>query len=425
MNKPIDITGVEIRTERLLLRPFRESDLQDFYEYCKVDGVGQMAGWHPHESIEVSREILHHFLEGKKTFALEYEGKVIGSLGVEKYSEYWFPQLAPYQGRAIGYVLSKAYWGKGLMPEAVGAVKEWLFEKEELDFINAGHFDWNRQSARVIHKSGFRYMGTIPYETHVGTVETDYEYICFHPKYDKPLIDLPKIGILCAADDEAAPFLSMMQQESKTQKGKATFWHGTLEGVAVTVAWSGVCKVNAAIATQLLIDTYGCTHVINSGTCGGMSREAGILDTVVSEKVCHHDMDPGILTDYHPYMDSIWYSADERLLAAAKAAAKACPEYPVHFGQTVTGEAFIDDHNRAAIKGELAPLSVDMETAAAAQVCYAFEIPFMAIRTVTDNPECSGSEAYHANCDRAGEIAASITRQTVAEWKRLRMPARK
>ena len=66
-----------------------------------------------------------------------------------------------------------------------------------------------------------------------------------------------------------------------------------------------------------------------------------------------------------------------------------------------------------------------METAAAAQVCYAFEIPFLAIRTVTDNPECSGSEAYHANCDRAGEMAASITRQTVAEWKRLRMPAGK
>ena len=119
MNKPMDITGVEIRTERLIIRPWRESDLQDFYEYAKVDGVGQMAGWPPHKNIEVSREILNHFIEGKKTFALELEGKVIGSLGVEKYNEYWFPQLSPYQGRAIGYVLSKDYWGRGLMPEAV------------------------------------------------------------------------------------------------------------------------------------------------------------------------------------------------------------------------------------------------------------------------------------------------------------------
>ena len=51
-------------------------------------------------------------------------------------------------------------------------------------------------------------------------------------------------------------------------------------------------------------------------------------------------------------------------------------------------------------------------------MCHAFDIPFLAIRTVSDNPECSGSEAYHANCDRAGEIAADVTRQTVHEWKK-------
>lgn len=423
MNKEIDITGVEIKTERLIIRPFREDDLQDFYEYARVDGVGQMAGWKPHESIAVSREILQHFLEGKKTFALEYEGKVIGSLGVEKYNEYFFPQLAPWQGRAIGYVLSKAYWGRGLMPEAVRAVKNYLFEKEKLDFVNVGHFDWNRQSARVIHKCGFQYMGTIPYETHVGTVETDFEYICFHPKYEKPLIALPRIGILCAADDELAPFLPMMQVEKETKKGLAAFTHGTLEGIGTVAAWCGVCKVNAAIATQILIDTYGCTHVINAGACGGMAREAAILDTVVSERVAHHDVDPCILTEYHPYMESIWFKADDGLLQAARAAAEKMPG-AVHFGQTVTGEAFIDDGNRASIKGELQPLSVDMETAAAAQVCHAFGIPFLAIRTVSDNPECSGSEAYHANCNQAGEIAAAVTRQTLAEWKKGQMITR-
>lgn len=418
MNKPIDITGVVLKTERLILRPFQESDLEDFYAYAKVDGVGQMAGWQPHKSIEESKEILDHFIQGKKTFALEYKGKVIGSLGIERYNEMQFRELSPYLGRAIGYVLSKAYWGRGLMPEAVEVVKKYLFNAQQLDFIMVGHFDWNRQSARVIHKSGFQYYATIPYETHVNTVETDFEYICFHPKYHKPLLKLPKIGILCAAKDELSPFLDMMQVESETKKGLATFYHGTLEGVRVTAAWCGVCKVNAAIATQILIDTYGCNYVMNAGVCGGMAKETGILDTIVSETAAHHDMDPGILTDYHPYMESIWFRADESLLKAARAAAESLPEYPVHFGRTVTGEAFIDDHNRASIKGELAPLSVDMETAAAAQVCHAFDIPFLAIRTVSDNPECSGSEAYHANCDRAGEIAADVTRQTVHEWKK-------
>ena len=75
MNALIDISGVELRTERLLLRPWRETDLEDFYAYAREDGVGQMAGWKPHESIEESRQILEMFIAEKKTFALEHEGK--------------------------------------------------------------------------------------------------------------------------------------------------------------------------------------------------------------------------------------------------------------------------------------------------------------------------------------------------------------
>ena len=44
MNTPIDISNVVLTTERLVLRPWRETDLEDLYEYAKVDGVGQMAG---------------------------------------------------------------------------------------------------------------------------------------------------------------------------------------------------------------------------------------------------------------------------------------------------------------------------------------------------------------------------------------------
>ena len=182
MNAPIDISDVTIKTERLLLRPWRESDLADFYAYARVDGVGQMAGWLPHENIEKSREILNHFIEGKKTFALEYQGKVIGSLGVEEYREALYPELAALQGRSIGYVLSKDYWGQGLMPEAVNAVTHWLFDAVKLDFIFVGHFDWNSRSRRVIEKCGFRYLTSTKYETRYGTTETTMDYVLYHPE---------------------------------------------------------------------------------------------------------------------------------------------------------------------------------------------------------------------------------------------------
>ena len=183
MNKQIDITGILLTTKRLTLRPWRESDLADFYEYASVDGVGQMAGWVPDRNVEESKVILSHFIEGKHVFALEHQGKVIGSLGVEKYREENYPELDALQGREIGYVLSKAYWGQGLMPEAVQAVIDWLFSEEKLDFIICGHFIRNDRSRRVIEKCGFRYIKTVDFATKYETVEPSNDYILWREQY--------------------------------------------------------------------------------------------------------------------------------------------------------------------------------------------------------------------------------------------------
>ena len=177
MNAQIDITGIVLKTERLILRPWRQEDLDDFFEYASVDGVGQMAGWLPHESKELTQMILDSFIEGKKTFALELGGKVIGSLGIENYKEDEFPELEGLCGRSIGYVLSKDHWGKGLMPEAVKAVLGYLFEDAEMDFLLVSHYVWNGQSRRVIQKSGFHYVKTIQLQTRYNTIEDTLVYV--------------------------------------------------------------------------------------------------------------------------------------------------------------------------------------------------------------------------------------------------------
>ncbi|MBQ1446932.1 MAG: GNAT family N-acetyltransferase [Solobacterium sp.] len=107
MNAEIDISGVTLITERLIIRPWRMEDLADFYEYASVDGVGQAAGWSPHKSIDESRVILTMFIEGKNEFALECNSKAIGSLGIERYNEERFPEFETMKCREIGYVLGK------------------------------------------------------------------------------------------------------------------------------------------------------------------------------------------------------------------------------------------------------------------------------------------------------------------------------
>jgi len=112
-------------------------------------------------------------------------------LGIEYYSEESYPELASLRGREIGYVLSREYWGQGLMPEAVQAVIAYLFAREGLDFLLVGHFEQNRRSARVIEKCGFRHVRTRPYTTQRGTTETAREYILYHPEFPpekRPLI---------------------------------------------------------------------------------------------------------------------------------------------------------------------------------------------------------------------------------------------
>ena len=182
MLAPVDVTNIRIETDRLILRPWQESDLGDFYEYARVDGVGQMAGWMPHESIETSKMILDSFICHKKTFALELKenGKVIGSLGLEERDDDLdIPEAL--SGREIGYVLSKDYWGRGLMPEAVKAVIGYCFRELYWDWLTCGHFVWNNQSRRVVEKCGFRYVKDIVHTTRYETTEATKLYVLYNP----------------------------------------------------------------------------------------------------------------------------------------------------------------------------------------------------------------------------------------------------
>lgn len=174
MNANVDVTNVVLRTNRLILRPFNEDDLEDLFEYASVDGVGERAGWKHHENITKSTQILEMFIKEKKTFAvvLKENNKVIGSIGIEKYGrEDSLSEFFDYKGREIGFVLSKDYWGQGLMPEALKVVIEYCFNELDYDFLLCGHFDFNTQSARVQEKLGFIPYRRLLFETRMDTQE--------------------------------------------------------------------------------------------------------------------------------------------------------------------------------------------------------------------------------------------------------------
>ncbi len=195
-----------------------------------------------------------------------------------------------------------------------------------------------------------------------------------------------------------------------------TFHEGKIHDVEVVVLFSGVCKVNAAIAAQILIDTYCVEYIINSGTAGGMDPALDIFDTVIATETAYHDVAEHILTGFHPWLEAPFFaSAGELLRLSHQAVNRLETPGRVFWGRMVTGESFIADEGRQEINDALHPLTVDMESASVAHVCHVNRVPFIAIRTVTDNAAHSGTSHFEENCTKASAIARDVTLALIQE----------
>ena len=81
----------------------------------------------------------------------------------------------------MGYILSKEYWGRGLMPEAVKAVIHYCFQVLGYDYVTCGHFQRNSQSRRVIEKCGFQFLEESYFDTRFATREATRYYVLYNP----------------------------------------------------------------------------------------------------------------------------------------------------------------------------------------------------------------------------------------------------
>ena len=159
MNKP----GTQlIETNRLILRRFRVEDAGDMYSNWASDPeVTRFLTWPVHPSIDVTRGLLTEWVlkyedGGYFNWVMEYKetGKAIGNISVVKLNE-------NTEAADIGYCMSRAYWGRGLMPEALEAVMNYLFDVVGLNRVAACHDVNNPKSGRVMEKAGMIQEGIL------------------------------------------------------------------------------------------------------------------------------------------------------------------------------------------------------------------------------------------------------------------------
>lgn len=144
----------ELQTERLLLRPWYESDAAALFKYACDPEVGPRAGWEPHKNIEESLEIIKNIFsaEGMWAVVLKETGELIGCVGY-LLSENSNLQI-PADQAEVGYWIARPYWGRGICTEALRAVVEYCFAKG-FSALWGDYFPENPASGRVMAKCGF------------------------------------------------------------------------------------------------------------------------------------------------------------------------------------------------------------------------------------------------------------------------------
>lgn len=197
------------------------------------------------------------------------------------------------------------------------------------------------------------------------------------------------LGIIGAMSEELEILLTDMELEDTTVKAKMTFHRGKLWGKDVVAVVCGIGKVNAAICTQLLISEYEVTHIINVGVAGGIGKEIYPGDVVIATNLVQYDMDTTAFGDpmgQIPRLDTFDFKCDESLVALAKEACKENGNIKSFVGRIVTGDQFVADPAKVKwFDEEFKALACEMEGGSIAQVCYLNKIPFVVIRSISDN----------------------------------------
>jgi len=207
------------------------------------------------------------------------------------------------------------------------------------------------------------------------------------------------IGIIGAMPQEVANLKEDMSNVEVRTTAGMDFYQGTLGNKEVVVVRSGIGKVNAAVCSQVLVDCYHVSSIINTGIAGSLRSEINIGDIVLSKDALQHDMDAtgfGYPAGQIPQMDKSVFEGDSQMIQAAKeCCSQVVPEIGVHVGRVVSGDQFVSDKKKKAWLTEtFGGFCTEMEGAAIAQTAYLNKIPFLVIRAISDKADDSAEMDY-------------------------------
>ncbi len=228
------------------------------------------------------------------------------------------------------------------------------------------------------------------------------------------------IGIIGAMPQEVELLIASLDNKQVTKIANFNLYHGLINNVPVVVMQSGIGKVNATIATTLLIEKFNPQAIINTGSAGGLGDNLAVGDVVIGTNVAHHDVDVTAFGYQIGQMAQmpIDYPCDKKLIEVAEQASKQInSDKTIHQGLIVSGDQFIASSEQFAQIKQNFPsvLAVEMEACAIAQTCYQFNVPFVVIRAISDLANEQASFSFDEFIELAGKQSAEMVIKLLAD----------
>lgn len=234
-------------------------------------------------------------------------------------------------------------------------------------------------------------------------------------------LESSKIGIIGAMEIEVEHLRETMEITNKIEEGGITFYQGTLYDTPVVLAQSGIGKVSAGACAQLMITLFNVEYLINSGVAGGMSAYTQQGDIVISTDAVQHDFDTTVFGDPLGEVAGLgvtFFSADSYLIEVAEIASNQRQFDGISFyqGRVASGDQFIAGGEKAeVIQSTFAPLAVEMEGAAIAQIAYINKVPYVIIRAISDSATGGAVMEYEEFLPFAAANASNLIKLMVME----------
>ncbi|MGL4607485.1 MAG: 5'-methylthioadenosine/adenosylhomocysteine nucleosidase [Eubacteriaceae bacterium] len=208
------------------------------------------------------------------------------------------------------------------------------------------------------------------------------------------------IGVIAALEREVTDIQDQMAFSQKIRHAGMDFFRGKIHEQDVVAVKCGVGKVSAAMCTQILIDKFAVKALINIGVAGGIHPEIEVGDIVISQDSCQYDMDATAFG--HPWgeipnLGMTFFPSDQRMIDKAHKIAELL-KLPYRIGRVLTADLGVDDADlKKKLLKEFGGLCVEMEGGAVGQVAAINEVPYVIIRSISDNADGNLTVDYEKN----------------------------